>query len=69
MEAKVVKQKVKQLHKQKTLEEQNPHNLASKAGVPGATRTRDPLLRSELAFSGLSGPYFVAVLDPIPAEI
>jgi len=39
------------------------------AGVPGATRTRDPLLRSELAFSVLSGLYFVAILDPIPAEI
>jgi hypothetical protein len=40
-----VKQIVKQLRKQETLREQNPQNLASNSGVPGATRTRDPLLR------------------------
>ena len=45
METKVVKQIVKQLHKKKKLEEQNHQELATNYGVPGATRTRDPLLR------------------------
>ena len=50
METKVVKQIVKQLHKQKTLEQQNHQNLATQNGVPGETRTHDPLLRRQLLY-------------------
>jgi hypothetical protein len=45
-----VKQIVKHLRKTKRTGWHSPTKLASKPGVPGATRTRDPLLRRQLLY-------------------
>ena len=64
MEAKVVKRIAKQLSEQETLRSGSPRNLASNYGVPGATRTRDPLLRRQLLYPAeLQGQYLPARLD------
>ena len=63
MEAKVVKRIAKQLSEQETLRSGSPRNLASNYGVPGATRTRDPLLRRQLLYPAeLQGQYLPGLI-------